>query len=278
MKDYFDGYNAALPEWQGQNRPWDYDHILPQDWIAGRRISGYSKLVKKFLWSIGNSAPLPFSLNREKQAKAPDNYPDGDRESAKKLRIDLKRVNEFGRYKEHCDKLDRDKKASSLFIETTVDRIVALIEDWYLCCGIGDVMLFDNIHDKRWNIIEKLRISLDSEFGKSGVWFVNGEKQYELHETSDRFRPWLACGVKGTIQQEGGGIIKCILGIASKGEMIEIGIRRHPEETTISGDDTWWYADDRGSTYENVPIVEVSSDFVIEKLRQLRYNLAFSPE
>ena len=212
MKDYFDGYNAALPEWQGQNRPWDYDHILPQDWIAGRRISGYSKLVQKFLWSIGNSALLPFSLNREKQAKAPVDYPDGDCVSAKNLHIDSQRVNKFGVYKAHCDKIDRDKKASAFFVETTIDRVVALIEEWYRGCGIGDVMLFDNIEDKRWNVVGKLRPLLDSAFGQSGVWFVNGEYQYELNETTDRFRPWLACGVKGTIRQKDGGIIKCILG------------------------------------------------------------------
>ena len=278
MKDYFDGYNAALPEWQGQNRPWDYDHILPQDWIAGRRISGYSKLVQKFLWSIGNSALLPFSLNREKQAKAPVDYPDGDCVSAKNLHIDSQRVNKFGEYKADCDKIDRDKKASAFFVETTIDRVVALIEEWYRGCGIGDVMLFDNIEDKRWNVVGKLRPLLDSAFGQSGVWFVNGEYQYELNETTDRFRPWLACGVKGTIRQKDGGIIKCILGIASNGEFIEIGARRHPEETTIPGDDTWWYADDRGSTYENIPIDEVANDFIIQKLRQLRDILTFSPE
>ncbi len=284
MKDYFGNYNTSLPEWQEQNRPWDYDHILPKSWVSENSVPGYTSLVQEFLWSIGNSAPLPFSLNREKQATAPTNYPDGDpdgdQKSAKNLQIELSRVNEFEEHKKRCRELDRDKDASSFFIKTTIDRIVALIEEWYTHCGVGDLMNFDEITDERWKKFEEIKPYYLKDFGNYSVWFVSDDErqQCELRdESSDRFRRWLLCGVKGTIQTSAGTKIKCIFGVASNGEKVEIGIRRHPDETSISGYE-WWYMDDNEGSYKEIALDEASCEGIIDFLSVLAKTFKFSTE
>jgi len=275
MKDYFGNYNTSLPEWQEQNRPWDYDHILPKSWVSQKRVSGYTYLVREFLWSIGNSAPLPFSLNRGKQATAPTNYPDGDQKSAKNLQIELSRVNEFEEHKKRYRELDRDKDASSFFIKTTIGRIVAIIEEWYTRCGVGELMNFDEIPDERWDMFEKLKPLL-KKFGNCGVWFVSDDKrQCALQERVDRFRQWLVCGVDGTIHPSDGTEIKCILGIASDGKVVEIGIRRHPDETSISGYE-WWYMDDNEGSYKEIALDEASCEGIIDTIDVLADKFQFS--
>lgn len=54
-------------DWEEHNRPWDFDHIVPQKWVSNKR--GNSK-CKDYLWTIGNFAALPFEINREKNANA----------------------------------------------------------------------------------------------------------------------------------------------------------------------------------------------------------------
>ena len=55
------------------NRPWDYDHLLPK--AAAAETIG-------MCWSSGNNVPIALTTNRQKQADLPnENYPDGNKES-----------------------------------------------------------------------------------------------------------------------------------------------------------------------------------------------------
>lgn len=240
MEDYFGDYAAGSPEWREQNRPWDYDHILPQNWVAGKRVSGFSYLVRAFLGSIGNSAPIPFSLNREKNAEPPGEYPDGTKESADNLHVSLEKVKQFKR----CSMLDKNKEESKHFILTTLDRIMEMLKDWYDTCQIGELLKFDLCQDPRRILFEKLRNKFDecADFkgGRSGVWFAAGSRQYKSLRFIDWARPWLACGVCGTIQVEPSGTpVPCLLGVASDGKTLEVGIRRHPDKEEMPGG-AWW--------------------------------------
>lgn len=255
VKEYFSEYNEFATEWREQNRPWDYDHILPKDWGPGNRISNYSYLVRKFLWSIGNSAPLPFSLNRSKNADAPDHYPDGTEASALHLHVDSKKVNEFGQKRKNYDRLDRNKDASAHFIETTFERIKRLIEDWYNSCAIDTLLNFDNYKDRRRQLFEAIQDNLASraEFAgaKAFIGFVHGDRQYPIRKSLDWARAGLACGLCGTIQYAGKQI-QCLLGVASNGQSIEIGIRRHPEVNEIPGGEWWVTVDSANLATEDV--------------------------
>lgn len=284
MNEYFHDYNGRAAEWLDQNRPWDYDHILPQDWVGQNRVSGYTHLVRKFLWSIGNSAPLPFSLNRGKQAKAPDDYPgDGDESSAKGLLVDRSRVNQYGQDRQRYSRLDKDKPAASHFVSTTLDRMTSMIEDWHDSCRIDRLMDVKIFSDDRRTLFERLMKKLDSFVNISGavvsVWFAHGERQYLLCNPVDWARPWLSCGVCGTITRPDGKRIRCILGIASNGELVELGLRRHPEESSIPGDEWWYSSDETGSSYTCInEIKSVSEDDILDQLKDLKQRFSFNPQ
>ena len=67
---FFNNYNPVRKDlWADLNRPWDDDHIIPKDWVDNKR-GEYQALCKKWMWSIGNFAHIPFEKNREKNANA----------------------------------------------------------------------------------------------------------------------------------------------------------------------------------------------------------------
>ena len=71
VNSVFPNYNALLPVWSEENCPWDYDHIFPRA-MEGEMAKGSESV----LHSIGNLAPLPFSLNRSKHDELPSRaYP-----------------------------------------------------------------------------------------------------------------------------------------------------------------------------------------------------------
>ena len=53
------------------NRPWDYDHFLPQ--------AKSTASTAKMCWSSGNNVPIALTTNRSKQDELPNvNYPDNN--------------------------------------------------------------------------------------------------------------------------------------------------------------------------------------------------------
>lgn len=276
MTDYFGNYADASPEWREQNRPWDYDHVLPKSWVAERRVSGFSYLVRDFLWSIGNSAPLPFSLNREKNAGAPDNYPDGTEESAFNLHVKWLDVNQFG--KEKYDKLDKNKEASARFVRATIERMLRMLNDWYCTCRIGELMSFASCRDPRRILFEELQEKLEASHGfngnRSGVWFVCGMRQHAIRSPIDWARPWLACGFCGRIRVPSTPqSVRCLLGVASDGKTLDVGIRRHPSGEELPRG-TWWLNDSCSSFELN----NTNTDDIIAKLKAIMDEVCFTAE
>lgn len=74
MDKVFPDYNALLPIWSEENCPWDYDHIFPKD--QKENFDAVAKGCGDVIDSIGNLAPLPFSLNRARHDAFPTSaYP-----------------------------------------------------------------------------------------------------------------------------------------------------------------------------------------------------------
>ena len=66
FKQQYKEYNPSRKDlWEGHNRPWDHDHIIPQKWIGENQP--WSNFCSIWINSIGNIADIPFELNREKQ-------------------------------------------------------------------------------------------------------------------------------------------------------------------------------------------------------------------
>ena len=67
------------------NRPWDYDHCLPQ--------AKSTALTAKMCWSSGNNVPIALTTNRSKQDELPNvNYPDNNLDSQKLLYLDSNKI------------------------------------------------------------------------------------------------------------------------------------------------------------------------------------------
>ncbi|MEQ1792973.1 MAG: DUF262 domain-containing protein [Nitrospira sp.] len=67
---WFPWYDPALPDQlEDFNRPWDYDHILPSYYIAGRH--NIPPIIRDLAGKIGNLRAWPMELNRKDQALPP---------------------------------------------------------------------------------------------------------------------------------------------------------------------------------------------------------------
>ena len=71
QRDYFNTnfskYDASNKKlWDSHNRPWDYDHIMPKDWIYKQRNGEWREFDNIWLNDVGNLAAIPFELNRSK--------------------------------------------------------------------------------------------------------------------------------------------------------------------------------------------------------------------
>ena len=65
LNTHFRTYDPArLDMWAEENRPWDFDHIVPQEWMSRR--GPFQAYDKDWLWSIGNMAAISFEANRSK--------------------------------------------------------------------------------------------------------------------------------------------------------------------------------------------------------------------
>jgi len=66
-------YDPAQTDFlKDHNRPWDYDHIIPQAWMSkqGVQFGEWKMLCLQWLWNIGNFAAIPFFINRSKSDAA----------------------------------------------------------------------------------------------------------------------------------------------------------------------------------------------------------------
>lgn len=71
-KEIFGDYNPSNKEhWDEINRPWDHDHIIPQNWISN---GIWNNCQKAWINSIGNIADIPYEENRSKSDEANLDY------------------------------------------------------------------------------------------------------------------------------------------------------------------------------------------------------------
>lgn len=64
-KHYKDYDPSRKDLWEDLNRPWDHDHIIPQNWVGEDKK--WSPFCQLWINSLGNIADIPFELNREKK-------------------------------------------------------------------------------------------------------------------------------------------------------------------------------------------------------------------
>lgn len=243
IKEWFADYDPWSPEWGEQNRPWDYDHIAPQDWFLGNQMKQDWRLplCKMVRDSIGNSAPLPFSLNRAKKDSPPGkNYPTGYRDGS----AEMLHLKECDVRKYNCDgKIHRNGPMAVHFVCTTFSRISALYRNWYEGCEIGKLFDYSKITDKRREQIEFICKKLIEFLPDVKCYFVREPYQHIIQNDWDWTQKWISCGALGMVTVDGAKV-KCLLGIAvcqEDNELIwEWGARRHPIEAETNRPNEWW--------------------------------------
>lgn len=104
----------------GHNKPWDYDHIIPQAWTSNKKVGDFRQNCKYWTWTIGNYAAIPFSINRSKNSQEEwDEY----LEHASELLFD-RRVSKINRW------FVRDNNLARLFFEITSHRLELVYSRW----------------------------------------------------------------------------------------------------------------------------------------------------
>lgn len=257
LQNNFGDYDPVDAVWNEENRPWDYDHIFPQDWLRSGRGNSHGKfheLVSEFIHSIGNIAPISFSKNRGKKAAPPCEY----QGSGDNNLLYVKHCEFFDQH--HRTHLEHDPDLAFEFARITALRILAVYQDWYETLKIGDLLDFSDIIDLRRELFNKLR----SENAEFRIFFPIGNgTQVELQSPTDWARNWLACGALGTITIEERRQL-CFICIASDGLRYEIGIRRHPHDKEINGKNDWWF-----HGCEVIESANIRIDEMTEKLKKL---------
>lgn len=234
LQDNFQDYDAVDAVWSEENRPWDYDHIFPQDWLQSGRGNSHGthhELVSGFLNSIGNIAPISFSRNRGKGAKAPGKY-QGETDN-RQLYVEYSSFFD----EQYGSRLENDPALAFQFAQITAKRLYRLYQEWYSTLDISNLFDFSVIEDSRRILFEKMR----NGHPECQIYFpVANGLQIEWHRPTDWARAWLACGMmrKVTINNTQH---PCFVCIASDGAQYEIGIRRYPKETLIDGKSDWWF-------------------------------------
>ena len=104
----------------GHNKPWDYDHIVPQIWTSNKKVGDFRQNCKYWTWTIGNYAAIPFSINRSKNSQEEwDEY----LEHAEELLFD-KRVSQIKSW------FVRDNTLAQLFFDITSHRLELIYSHW----------------------------------------------------------------------------------------------------------------------------------------------------
>ena len=142
-------YDKNLGLWAEDNCPWDYDHIMPHSTIEKMPDSDYKTACEWLKNSIGNLAPLPFSLNRSwSDAARSANYPCEVPREQQALCIDDGASIESMWNGGQISPID--------FCKATIARCLQMYEQWYKELGIGKILDFKS--------------ALEAESSTTGVW------------------------------------------------------------------------------------------------------------
>ena len=229
----FTNYDPAkLDLWEEYNRPWDYDHIIPQDWIYHYRAwrKEYSYYCEEWKDNNGNMAAIPFETNRAKSNEADwQEYIDNQ----KQLLVD----EEIEKYKElFHPSLTGNKEEAHRFAQKTFNRLCKIYSEVYQLLSPIDInadevlpLLNTDLGQRR----KRLNYIADKLGGS--VFFECNGKEYRLTHNDDWARPWMSVGI---ITNNGyyAAITMELSQNCSLSNVIEIGLRRRPESYELTGE------------------------------------------
>ena len=214
INTHFCNYNPARSDlWEDYNRPWDFDHIIPQDWVNNKRQE-YRAFDQIWLNCIGNMAAISYEINRGK----------GNRDIFEEYENNQKSLLFDQRAKEISSDLTKYKDQSATFASITFKRFISIYDETYKLVGC----LFNRINLSN-NLVERkqLFIKIIESTGAKAYFATEGGKEFEVVREQDWAREWIGVGVVI------GDYYACLEWSAVKDENgnptnVEIGIRKAP--------------------------------------------------
>lgn len=242
----FSLYDPARKDmWDTYNRPWDYDHITPQNWI-NKRGGKYRNFCKTWLGCIGNIAAIPYSVNRSKS--------DCSDYSEYEKNRDFLLFDE--QTKELTEDITHQENMSNKFASVTFERFCKIYAKVYECISyvIDSPCLSDNLQERK-----NLMLAIKNSIPNSKIYFATEDMKDIEVGILDWSREWLGVGLElgeyfacfeWSAYREDGEIKGAEIGIRKKTSNLEIKqdyrdlISKHVnlfsgyEETK---DNPWWY-------------------------------------
>ena len=231
FKSFFNDYNPVQQDlWEQTYRPWDDDHIIPKDWITGKRPL-WRNTVESLIWSIGNFAHIPFEENRSKRNKDDWSfYTKGD--NARLLHFD-EAITSTPR------DFMNDEESSKKFIRVTTKRFCDIYEDFAKLLQplrIGGHL--SSTQETRKAILLSFKKNSDYK-----LYYVAGEGDGERDvefDQEDNFG-WMHTWVSVAKENSDSTLNSLTIGIESSECHIEVGERKDPRKSLIDTDNqSWW--------------------------------------
>ncbi len=265
INTHFANYDPACQDlWEDYNRPWDFDHIVSQDRIRGKR-GPYLGYNKEWLDSIGNMAAISYEANRSKNAGA-----------------------EFGEYeknegpllfnpeiKEIQDRFNDSAKESVKFARITYERFLRIYTGIYgMLKPVFGVTELSETLQKRKNLMMEIKEHYAGKGRDAMVHFCFYDDDYPLDREQDWAREWIGVGIKDdpymvcfewNVREVENG----------NSQNVEVGIRKFPGSKVsdenmgrlVSDDNpsenpfsNWWYM------CENPSPEEIDENHLIERM------------
>jgi len=230
---HFSNYDPAkLDMWEEYNRPWDYDHIIPQDWIYQYRAwrKRYSEYCNNWKDNNGNMAAIPFETNRAKSNGADwQEYIDN--------RVPLLVDDEIEKYNEIFNpNLTESKEQAQCFAQKTFERLCKIYSEIYDLLAPVDVNEGDTLSTLNNGLTQRRDLFIDVSNKLDGkIYYVYNEKEYDQLRNEDWTREWMSAGVV----TENGYFAAITIQMYSDyrlADTIEIGLRRVPKTYKLTGE------------------------------------------
>ena len=233
----FPNYDPARQDlWEDKNRPWDFDHIIPQDWIHRYRShrQAYTNYCEVWKNNNGNMAAIPFWVNRAKSNEA--NW-----EEYKKNPIGLladEQISDFGKLFNAM--LNGDAKQAKCFAGKTFTRMYKIYKEVYALLEpvdfrVGEITFIEKGGIKNRNErMTTIRDILVKEDFTAGIYYLYGNIEYPQNNIDDWTKDWMSCGCI-TENKYYAAFTMVLHSDGSIGDKIEIGLRRLPQTAERSG-------------------------------------------
>lgn len=251
LKDQFSLYDPAkIDMWDEHNRPWDYDHIIPQDWIhqKGEWRKEYTEYCEAWLNCNGNFAAIPFEKNRGKSNNA-------DWEEYINHKDLLLCDDEIHIFNQLFDKnIQSDNEQAYRFAVKTKERTIRIYRECYHLLnkvfenGVFGYIDSNNTIAKRKEILETIRSILGY---RARVFLTFNGEEFEITNEIEWAMPELTLGITN------GEKMVCLYYKYNQGlkHIYRIGIAKAPnfpknhklqlrpfkDGYEILHDDEWWY-------------------------------------